>query len=92
MGSRAAESSSGTEIAHVLLQSGAQVDSQDHNGRTPLSYTVASQRVDNVRLLIKRGAAVLLKDHEGRSALDWARAGGYHKLVQILESSSSVSF
>jgi hypothetical protein len=53
----------------ILLSYGANVDSQNDVGRTPLHAAVASSDLLCVRVLVKHGARTDLKDKDGKTAL-----------------------
>ncbi|KAK4111839.1 ankyrin, partial [Canariomyces notabilis] len=59
-------------IIHLLVQKGAEVNSEDQHGRTPLSYAAERGYSHIVDSLLQRGAQVDLRDNDGRSALSWA--------------------
>jgi ankyrin repeat protein len=59
------------EVAKVLLDAGADINSRDANDITPLIAAIVNNRVDVARLLIERGADVQAADWYGRTPL-WA--------------------
>jgi ankyrin repeat protein len=66
------------ELARMLLEAGARVDTREHDGRTPL-HTAATLGGDPeaIRLLVKHGADVNAVDNNGRTPLatleNWAK-------------------
>jgi len=56
------------EIVGLLLDKGADVNTQAANGRFPLGYA----KIDIARLLVAKGANVKLKDKTGQTVLHWA--------------------
>jgi ankyrin repeat protein len=53
----------------ILLSYGANVDSQNDAGRTPLHAAVAESDLFCVQVLVKHGARTDLKDNKGKTAL-----------------------
>ncbi|CCX10138.1 Similar to Ankyrin repeat domain-containing protein 50; acc. no. Q9ULJ7 [Pyronema omphalodes CBS 100304] len=74
------------KTVELLLERGAEVDSKDKNGRTPLSFAAkAYGSFETVKLLLERGAEVDSKNKNGRTPLSFA-ANEYGSLetVQLL--------
>ena len=61
------------EKVRALLDGGAAIDPQDHNGTTPLMAALRGKQEATSRLLVERGASMTLVDKGGRNALEWAR-------------------
>jgi ankyrin repeat protein len=60
-------------IIRWLIQIGANCNTGDNNGWTPLFHAANNGRLDIVRMLVEEGkASVSVYDNVGRSALDWA--------------------
>ncbi|KAK1245970.1 hypothetical protein MKX07_005039 [Trichoderma sp. CBMAI-0711] len=80
---RRAERNMDCEV-QVLLGKGAMVDTEDQQGRTPLSY--ASQRggEKTVKRLLKSHAPVDARDHDGRTPLSYASKYGHAGVVGLL--------
>lgn len=57
------------DVAALLLQKGAHIDSQDNDGKTPLHEAMAYSRFPVARLLLEKGANVNLKDNDGDTPL-----------------------
>lgn len=55
------------DVARKLLDSGANVDIVDSNGRTPLHQAVYQHKLSTVRLLLDSGADLSARDQIGRS-------------------------
>jgi O-glycosyl hydrolase len=75
----------------ALLNAGADVNARDINGRTGLmwaamvgSYNFFTQDPTMLKTLLKGGANPFLKDNFGKTALDYANAGGYERLADVL--------
>lgn len=62
-----------TNIIRLLLQHGANPNSSDHKGETPLMAVATYGNVAALRLLLDSGARADLRDRDGKSALDYAR-------------------
>ncbi|MBI3543926.1 MAG: ankyrin repeat domain-containing protein [Deltaproteobacteria bacterium] len=63
-----------TEVALYLLERGAQPDTADIHGYTPLMRAVHGEHVEIVRALLGKGAKADLKNKSGQSARDLAKA------------------
>jgi ankyrin repeat protein/acetylglutamate kinase len=72
------------DIISRLLQQGRDIDSQDSDGRTPLSYAAQNGNEEAVRLLLDQGATVDKADGQARSPLSWAAARGHETVVELL--------
>ena len=75
-----------TMAAAELLNRGAQVDSSDHNGRTPLIEAAFGGHHETVALLLERGAVVNARDADGWTALMEAASKGRTEMVRLLLS------
>lgn len=64
-----------SDVFEDLLERGANIESRDNSGRTPL-FDVTENKWDNgaqyVNLLLQRGSDVESKDYSGRTALHYA--------------------
>ncbi|QOJ78899.1 ankyrin repeat domain-containing protein [Infirmifilum lucidum] len=69
-----------------LLDRGADVNTRDKYGWTPLHYAADGGHLEVARLLLDRGADVNTRDNDGRTPLDLARAMGHKEVVELLES------
>ena len=70
-----------------LLASGAQPNTLDTRGRTPLHVCAQRNTSTGVaRLLLEAGSRADAKDGSGKTALDYARENGRGKIVAYLES------
>jgi ankyrin repeat protein len=59
-------------VVEYLLNHGADVESRDNHGRTPLSWAAEEGFVAVVQLLLDRGAVIGSKDERGWTPLSWA--------------------
>jgi ankyrin repeat protein len=74
-----------TEIAELLLESGAKIDVRDGIKRTALMYAASGPNVVTVAMLVKRGAGVNLTDGEQNwTPLMFAAAEGHTEVARIL--------
>jgi ankyrin repeat protein len=72
------------EIAKLLLEKGAPVDTRQQGGFTPLMSAALRGDVELAELLIEHGADLALRDDTGRSAADHAAAAGHAALAEKL--------
>ena len=71
-------------MVKLLVEKGADIDSIDTEGRTPLLRAVRSGHEAVVKLLIEKGASVHSKDKEGRTPLWWAAENKHKATVKLL--------
>ena len=75
-------------VVGLLLDWGAEINSHNHDGRTPLSMAsdCSYKSYEKMQLLLKRGAEVDSCDKNGRMPLSWASYSGIEsfKKVQLL--------
>lgn len=71
-------------ILDTLLQNGAAVDAQDHNGDTALMWAVRWKNPAAVKLLLQAGSSISLRNHAGWTALEMADARGNQELLDLL--------
>lgn len=78
-----------TEIARLLLDSGADVNWIDGEGVTPLILASFKGHENLVRLLLERGAEIDIQDQWNRTALDYAlRRGETDAIAKLLQQAS----
>ena len=69
-----------TEIIEILLDSGAQIESKNDTGMTPLLVAAAYSKIPaTLDLLIERGANIYAKDLTGRSVWEIINDNDYLK-------------
>ena len=73
-----------SNIAHLLLQHGADVDARGDACITPLHMAVINRRVEVVRVLLEHGASVDAEDDEGKTPSEIAAASGYDDIMEVL--------
>lgn len=73
-------------IVPALIQDGAQINSRDSNGDTPLMYAAVSDKVSGgvIRTLVKSGASVNTKDTEWQTAYIYATAN--NALPEVIQA------
>ncbi|KAJ0398645.1 hypothetical protein P43SY_009940 [Pythium insidiosum] len=72
------------DIARLLLQRGADIESRNENGMTALNAAARCGHGDIVGLLIDHGADIEAKDKNGLTALCVASSGGHIDIVRRL--------
>ncbi|GAB1196290.1 hypothetical protein APSETT444_005559 [Aspergillus pseudonomiae] len=72
------------EIVQLLADRGANLESVDNLGRTPLSYAAENGYEAVVKLLVDRGANLESVDNLGRTPLSYAAENGYEAVVKLL--------
>ncbi len=74
------------DIVKALLDRGANINSTDAYGLTPLHLAVLNKRLEAVQALLDKSAYVNAQDSYQRSPLHHAAAGGYLAIVEALVS------
>jgi ankyrin repeat protein len=69
----------------LLLEHGADPNTQDEYGDTPLHWAAFGDNVEVVKLLLEYGADPTVKDKDGRTPLDLARVKGRREVVSVIE-------
>jgi len=72
------------DVATVLIRMGADINTRDQEGRTPLILAAGFGNNEVVKLLIKKGAYVNAKNDEKRTALNYARELYHESTVKLL--------
>jgi uncharacterized protein len=76
-------------IAQLLLESGADVDAVDANGRTPLMLAAESGSDEMTALLLQNGADTAARDREGCTALMHG-LGNAQRVFQLLDQGADL--
>ena len=76
------------EIAKILLDNGAEVDTRADDGRTPLMLAAGKGENDLVAFLLKAGADPTLTDKSGAAAGSLAKAKGYKEVADRLQQAA----
>jgi hypothetical protein len=69
-----------------FLREGANVNTRDEDGLTPLHNAAANGHLDVVKLLLEKGADPALRSNGDWTPLDIARALGHAEVVKVLET------
>jgi ankyrin repeat protein len=77
------------QIAKILIDNGAEVDTRADDGRTPLMLAAGKGDNDLVAFLLKAGADPTLTDKSGAAAGSLARAKGHKELADRLQQAST---
>jgi ankyrin repeat protein/predicted acylesterase/phospholipase RssA len=72
------------KFIRLLIESGANVQTGDHQGRTPLIWAIKRSSVRVVDLLIKKGALRSVADGEGITAQTWAKRSGDPRILALV--------
>jgi ankyrin repeat protein len=73
------------ERARQLIESGASLNVQDQNKRTPLIWAVKSgSKLEMAKFLVERGANLDVQDENGKTALIWALERGNIEAAKFL--------
>ena len=67
-----------------MLEKGAELESKDKNGRTPLSWAARKAHEAVVKLLLENGADLESTDTIGRTPLFWAARNEHEAVVKLL--------
>jgi ankyrin repeat protein len=77
-------------VVKLLLEKGAELESKDNNGRTPLSYAAGKGREAVVKLLLEKGAELESMDKYCRLPLSYAAEQGHKAVVNLLLATNRV--
>lgn len=72
------------KFVELLLQRGANVNCQDDDGRTALSYACEKGYLDAVKILVRNNADPEIVDAWGNTALMYAAVAGHSLVVEFL--------
>ncbi|RDW66050.1 hypothetical protein BP6252_09685 [Coleophoma cylindrospora] len=74
----------GLAVVKLLLEKGAEVDSKDNSGQTPMSWAAIKGYEAVVKLLLEKGAEVDSKDNNSQTSMSWAAINGNQAVVKLL--------
>jgi ankyrin repeat protein len=75
------------KMAKIFVDNGANVNSVDYEGVSPIFWAALHGDIDMVGMLIRSGAYVDVKDSKGNTPLHWAALGGSKGLERKYASS-----
>ena len=82
------------QLVEILLESGASVNYEDREGRTPVMMAAKNNHSETVRLLLKFNANVGRHDRDGNTAFSYAAQNGHTEtlgvLLEAVETNSSI--
>lgn len=78
-----------TEAMELLLEAGADANTTNENGMTPLMYVSNFGVVDAVSMLLNHKADPSIKDETGRTAHSLALEQGHHHVVELLRKAET---
>jgi len=67
-----------------LLKSGANIDSQDEYGATPLHYSLQAGHTEISKFLVISEASINIMDKEGLTPLDWAHLMNQTEMANLI--------
>ena len=71
-------------VCRVFIDAGADIETKDEKGRSPLHRASDSGALDNVKMLVEAGAGVNVTDNEGAACLTFAAIFGHTETVRYL--------
>ena len=71
-------------VCRLLVERGADINSKDDKGFTPLHWSAKTGGKDVVQFLISRGAEINAVDNSGTTALQMAKDQGHKDVVNVL--------
>ena len=77
------------EIVETLIQFGANTETKDNRGRTPLIYAILNDNKEIAKTLIQAGANTEAKSDYGLTPLMYASLSGRKEIVEILQTFDS---
>ena len=72
------------DVVQVLIDAGADIETKDQKGRSPLHNAGSSGALDVLKTLVKAGADVCVTDSTGRTCLIFAAHRGHTETVRYL--------
>ncbi|CAF93568.1 unnamed protein product, partial [Tetraodon nigroviridis] len=80
-----------SEVCHMLVQAGANLDICDDDHRTPLMEACENNHMETVLYLLRAGANATHKDVEGFTCLHLAAKSGHYTIVEHLLSTGLIN-
>ena len=75
-------------LVEKLLSEGANINSMDQVGMTPIAKASAKGQRTTVLILLRKGADKQIRDKAGKAALDHASENGHESIANILRNSN----
>jgi hypothetical protein len=72
-------------ILEYLILRGADINTKDKTGNTPLMHAVINWQYDAIRMLVENGADLSIKDNYGLTVIDKAKFRGLTSVASFLE-------
>merc|ERR1711920_965640 len=72
-------------IIKRLIAAGSYIEGRDHNGCTPLMFTVANGDMEVAKVMLEARSNINAKDFEGHTPLDYASHFGHAELVKLIK-------
>jgi ankyrin repeat protein len=69
----------------LLIAQGADINTRDNRGGTPLHWAVYYNRKEIAKLLLMQGADINIKDKNGLTAIDVARINRRKEILDLLK-------
>ncbi|HJR07613.1 MAG TPA: ankyrin repeat domain-containing protein [Pyrinomonadaceae bacterium] len=93
IGAEACDPLNAEAIVKILLESGAEVNTQDKYGETALMYAARNGHAESIKALIAKGAWVNVRNNEGETAIVKAVQNGcdVHALKVLIEAGANVN-
>lgn len=66
-----------------LISRGANLNSQNKDGKTALVFAVMDDNLEAVKFLLEKGADPHIEDHQGLDACDYAKGGALEEIRNI---------
>ena len=73
-----------TEVAKILIKSGADMNAKGNNGWSALMAAAYKNNLEIVNLMIENGADLNARDDTNRTALDIAKMRGHQEIANSL--------
>ena len=78
------------QVAEILIESGADVNAVDADGKTALMGAALLNQGDVAQVLLARGADAHVRDNRGKTALGYAKQQGAISMIALLERAGAV--
>ena len=79
-----------TEVARVLVKSGANVNHRYEGGFTPLTHAAHAGNVELVKLLLENGADPSARTADGKTPLIFAREKSHDEVISLLKKHGAI--